>query len=91
METTTIYTKVAVIRQQQVQSPLDMLTGKPHPPRREPRPRWVTLEIPPLEAWQKPLSWLRPEQRERIASTDFYQLLQREITRRYLALKRPAG
>ncbi|MCL4855050.1 MAG: tyrosine-type recombinase/integrase, partial [Bryobacteraceae bacterium] len=125
LETTTIYTKVAVIRQLQVQSPLDVLTGKRHTPPevvrvakpvgrmqidvrampekegatvklsiveddrfiplegiivREPRPGWVTLEIPPLETWQKPLSWLRPEQRERIASADFYQLLQREIT-----------
>ncbi len=94
METTTIYTKVAVIRQQQVQSPLDVLNGKAPPklpqattppvgkmrinlePRenrqaadvrltilsedscsidldgivvREPRPGWITLEIPPLD------------------------------------------
>ncbi len=32
LETTTIYTKVAVIRQQQVQSPLDVLTAKRHTP-----------------------------------------------------------
>ncbi len=28
LETTTVYTRVAVIRQQQIQSPLDTLTGK---------------------------------------------------------------
>ena len=94
LETTTIYTKVAVFRQQQIQSPLDTLNGKappqllqPAPPSvgrmriqlvpyenrpvaevqltivrddryirlegivvREPRPGWVTLEVPPLEA-----------------------------------------
>lgn len=32
LETTTIYTKVAVIRQQQVQSPLGVLTAKRHAP-----------------------------------------------------------
>jgi len=54
---------------------------------REPRPDWVTREILPLETRQKPLSRLRPEQWERVASANLYQLLQREITRRYLALK----
>ena len=115
LETTTIYTKVAVIRQQQIQSPLDKLTGQTQPcaspqqiglprspvptPRpvgsmqirvrrrqgeatvadvelsiftddryiyldgivvREPRPGWTTLEIPPLEKWEKPMRWLLP-------------------------------
>ena len=141
LETTTIYTKVAVIRQQQIQSPLDTLTGKTRPcpspqqiglPRapapvakpvgrmqiqlrrrqgeatvadvelsifnddryiylegivvREPRPGFVTMEIPPLEKWEKPMRWLLPEQRERIQSPDFYQLLQTHVTRKYLAL-----
>ncbi len=145
LETTTIYTKVAVIRQQQIQSPLDALTGKTRPcpspqqiglPRapapaaqpvgrmqlqvrrrqgeatvadvelsifnddrfiyldgivvREPRPGWVTMEIPPLEKWEKPMRWLTPEQRERMQSPDFYQLLQTHVTRKYLALARAA-
>ena len=145
LETTTIYTKVAVIRQQQIQSPLDALTGKtrscPSPqqiglPRspapvaqpvgrmqivvrrrqgeatvadvelsifnddrfiylegivvREPRPGFITMEIPPLEKWEKPMRWLVPEQRERMQSPDFYQLLQTHVTRKYLAL-RPAA
>ena len=140
LETTTIYTKVAVIRQQQIQSPLDALTGKtracPSPqqiglPRspapvaqpvgrmqilvrrrpgeatvadvelsifnddrfiylegivvREPRPGFITMEIPPLEKWEKPMRWLTPEQRERMQSPDFYQLLQTHVTRKYLA------
>ena len=49
-----------------------------------------TLELPPLEAWEKRLLWLLPEQRERVESPEFYQLLQTHITRRYLALK-PKG
>ena len=31
LETTTIYTKVAVIRQQKIQNPLDVLNGKARP------------------------------------------------------------
>ncbi len=124
-------TKVAVIRQQQIQSPLDVLNGKACPalappgPKpvgrmqigvrlrpnsaeadaeaiifsedryvhldgivvREPRPGWVTLEIPPLETWEARLRWLLPEQRERVESPQFYQLLQEHISRRYLAMK----
>ena len=135
LETTTIYTKVAVIRQQQIQSPLDVLNGKARPALappaqkpvgrmqidvrlrpgeaavadaeaiifsedryvhldgivvREPRPGWITLELPPLETWENRLLWLLPEQRERVESPEFYQLLQTHMTRRYLALK-PKG
>ena len=32
---------------------------------REVRPGWVTLEIPPLEAWEESLSWISRDQRER--------------------------
>ncbi len=35
----------------------------------EPRPGWVTLEVPPLEAWESRLLWLLPEQRERVDAT----------------------
>ncbi len=48
---------------------------------------WVTLDIPPLEAWEKPIRWLTPPQRERIEFPEFYRLLQPEVTRRYLALE----
>jgi integrase/recombinase XerD len=125
LETTTIYTKVAVIRQQQIQSPLDVLTGKarvpvlpaaqrpvgrmqiqvrPRPGQaaadaeaiifsedryvhldgiviREQRPGWVSLELPPLEAWEARLRWLLPEQRERVESPEFFQLLQTHMGR----------
>ena len=57
---------------------------------REPRPGWVTLELPPLEAWKSRPLWLLPEQRERMESPEFYQLLQTHVMRKYLALK-PAG
>jgi len=53
---------------------------------REPRPGWTTIEIPPLEKWEKPMRWLLPEQRERIQSPDFFQLLQTHVTRKYLSL-----
>jgi hypothetical protein len=57
---------------------------------REPRPGWVTLEVPPLEAWENRLRWLLPEQRERVATPEFFKLLQEHVTRRYLAMK-PKG
>ena len=47
---------------------------------REPRPGWVTLEVPPLEAWQEPLRWLTPQERERVESPDFYRLLQEQLS-----------
>ena len=53
---------------------------------RDPRPGWVSLEVPPLESWEEPLRWLTPQQRERIESADFYRLLQEHLTRRYLAM-----
>jgi integrase/recombinase XerD len=148
LETTRLYTKVAVVKQRQVDSPLDMLTGcrrpraeepkptldpraiglpvSPHTPRpvgrlrielqprptdaeavpvadvmltivtdpqpvkltgivvREARPGWLTLDVPPLERWEEPMRWLTPEQKSRIESPEFYELLQREVARRFL-------
>ncbi len=133
LETTTIYTKVAVGKDGRVQSPLDAIrrskqksaptagrmriaiepieeeSGKPRSARieltiaasprpiklsgiyvRELRPGWLALDVPPLETWAEPLRWLTPQQRERIESAEFYGLLQREITRRFLrCLQRP--
>ena len=57
---------------------------------REPRPGWVTLEIPPLEAWEKRLCWLLPGQRERVESPEFFRLLQEHVARRYQATKAKA-
>ena len=132
LETTRIYTKVAVGTEREVQSPLDVLNGcrrgvqpQDYPrsvgrmrvqlnPRpgvngealaadavltiltdtrpirlsgivvREPRPGWVTLEVPPLEAWAEPLQWVTPSERDRIESPQFFQLLQGLLTKRYL-------
>ncbi len=136
-----VYTKVAVIRQRQIKSPLDKLTGQTRPcpspqqiglPRSpapvaqpvgrtqirvrcrkgeatvgdvepsiftddrdidmegivvpDPRPGWTTIEIPPLEKWEKPMRGLLPGQRERIQSPEFFQLLHTHVTRKYLAL-----
>ncbi len=65
---------------------------KPIVPRtvRELRTGWVTLQVPPLEAWESRLCWLLPEQRERVETPEFFQLVQQHVTRRYLALK-PKG
>ena len=54
---------------------------------REARPGWVTLDLPPLERWAEPFRWLTPPQKERINTPEFFELLQREITRRFLAQK----
>ena len=50
----------------------------------QPRPQWVTLEAPLLETWSEPLKWLTREQRERIESAEFYELLQKQIGERFL-------
>ena len=52
---------------------------------REPRPGWVTLEVPPLEEWREPLKWLTREERERVESPSFYRTLQEHLTQRYLS------
>jgi hypothetical protein len=54
---------------------------------REPRPGWVTLEVPPLEMWEEPLRWLTREERERVESPEFYQTLQEHLTRKYLSAR----
>ena len=51
---------------------------------REARPGWLTLDVPPLERWEEPMRWLTPEQKTRIESPEFYELLQREVARRFL-------
>lgn len=53
---------------------------------KEVRPGYVTLEIPPLERWSEPLSWLTRQQRERFEEPEFYELLQREISTRLCQL-----
>ena len=50
---------------------------------REARPGWLTLDAPPLERWEEPMRWLTPEQKTRIESAEFYELLQREVVRRF--------
>ena len=51
----------------------------------EPRPGWLALEVPPLESWQPALAQLTAAQRERITSPEFYDLLHRELSRRYVS------
>ena len=53
---------------------------------RESRPGWLALVLPPLEVWQPVLQQLTVQQRERISEPTFYDLLHRELSRRYLAL-----
>lgn len=143
LETTTLYTKVAVLRENRVTSPLDTLIGgaastpsgtepptdavvgtmklsitmrEPQdgqPPTadaaflvldqstpveftgivlRESRPGWIALDLPPLEVWEDRLRWVSPGQRDRITSPDFYQLLQKHLSQRFLDWKdRPSA
>jgi hypothetical protein len=37
------------------------------------------------------MRWLAPQQRERIVTAEFYQLLQEHVTRRFLAQRRGAA
>ena len=151
LETTRLYTHVAVLRAERLQSPLDRLletpapagggasaaapgaatapSGAGAPPRRsvgqmrleltrtgqssadvtvtirndprdvtltgitirQPRTGWFTLDVPPLEHWAEPMRWLRPEQRERVQSPDFYLRLQHLVSERFRALPAPPG
>ncbi|HJN66479.1 MAG: tyrosine-type recombinase/integrase [Pirellulales bacterium] len=56
---------------------------------REARPGWVTLELPPSERWEEPLRWLTRQEHDRVESPEFYALLQRHATARYLAWRDP--
>jgi len=58
---------------------------------REIRPGWAALEVPNLERWEHPLSWLTPQQRQRVESAVFYKLLQEHVSRRFLAGRSGAG
>jgi hypothetical protein len=51
---------------------------------REARPGWLSLDVPPLERWDEPMKWLTPEQKTRLESAEFYEMLQREVARRFL-------
>jgi site-specific recombinase XerD len=50
---------------------------------REMRPGWLNIEVPPLESWSDPLRGLTAAQRERLEAPEFYEMLQREISRRF--------
>jgi len=56
---------------------------------REARPGWVTLDLPPWERWEESLRPLSRQEHERLESPDFYTLLQRHATTRYLAWRDP--
>jgi len=59
---------------------------------RQPRPSWITFELPAEETWRDALANLTAAQRERIESTSFYELLQRQFGHRFLrSLPIPSG
>ena len=58
---------------------------------RETRPGWTTLELPPLEAWEQPLRWVTPVERERIESPQFYRLPEHHLTAKFLAQRMGTG
>lgn len=46
--------------------------------------KWVQLDIPTIESWNPQLQKLPFEQRRRVESPEFYELLRSHISRRYL-------
>lgn len=54
---------------------------------REPHSGWVTIDVPPLEVWRDELARLPEARRQRLFDASFFQLLQRELSRRYLAAR----
>lgn len=141
LQTTTLYTRLAVLKGERAVSPLDLLQERaaalptapsspgppvppPTPPRpwettgarmhvrltrhhhggdvavtirgdpdvtldgirvSEPRPGFLTLSLPPLEAWAERLSWLPRDTRERIEMGAFYDHLLAAIRERWPA------
>ena len=55
----------------------------------ETRPGYVTLHIPPSEDWAESAKWLNRDQRQRFEDAEFYELLQRQITRRFCPPPKP--
>lgn len=138
LETTTIYTRVAQLKTQNVTSPLDQIaqrsrdtenqTSPASNPKsglkpvghlsisvtagdepkvadvriiiahaRDPKPvvldgiqarldnrKWVQLDIPTIERWLPQLQRLPTEQRERIESPEFFELLRSHISQRFI-------
>ena len=73
------------------------ILGGPRPVRldgivaHEPRPGWIVLDVPPLEAWSEPFRWLTPVQRDRIEAPAFFTMLKAEVTKRFQALDLRSG
>ena len=55
------------------------------------RPGWMSLDVPLLETWQPALKCLPKAQRERIESPEFYELLNQQLTQRFLRSLPPPG
>ena len=51
------------------------------------RSGWLSIDLPPLEDWAESLKRLTQQQRDRITSPAFYQLLQKALSERYGRLK----
>ncbi|MDA1280753.1 MAG: hypothetical protein O3B95_12090 [Chloroflexi bacterium] len=44
---------------------------------------WLNVQVAPMESWADPMRRLTDNQRERLETPEFYELLQREISRRF--------
>ena len=53
----------------------------------EPRTGWVALDLPLLDFWEPQLQRLSPEDRQRVESAEFYELLRAHVGPRFLALR----
>jgi site-specific recombinase XerD len=53
----------------------------------EPRAGWVALDLPLLDFWEPQLRRLSAEDRQRVESAEFYELLRTHVGPRFLALR----
>ena len=52
----------------------------------QPRPGWIAVELPAAEHWEPQLRRLDQATRARVESPEFYQLIQRELSSRFLKM-----
>jgi len=53
---------------------------------KEARPGWIAVDLPPEEHWEPTLRWLNRQQRERLASAEFFDYLRLQVSHRFLKL-----
>ena len=47
------------------------------------RPGWIILDLPPLDRWASLMRWLTTRQQNGLKSSDFYDLLEEHVNKRF--------